>query len=86
MVRLGRVISHSMRIDADGPVRPDHGGGRGGTSMSINGTRGYHSGLVDLATGLISREIFVNDDIYAQEQERVPARCMCSSIRAAIAE
>ena len=40
----------------------------------INGTRGYHSGLVDLASGLISREIFVNDDIYAQEQERVFAR------------
>src|ERR1700680_3606680 len=40
----------------------------------MNGTRGYHSGLVDLATGLISREIFVNEDIYAQEQERVFAR------------
>ena len=42
--------------------------------MATNGTRGYQSGLVDLASGLISREIFVNDDIYAQEQERVFAR------------
>ena len=42
--------------------------------MPVNGTRGYHSGLVDLASGLISREIFVNDEIYAQEQERVFAR------------
>ena len=42
--------------------------------MPMNGTRGYHSGLVDLATGQISREIFVNDEIYAQEQERVFAR------------
>ena len=36
----------------------------------MNGPRGYHPGLVDLASGLISREIFVNEDIYAQEQER----------------
>jgi phenylpropionate dioxygenase-like ring-hydroxylating dioxygenase large terminal subunit len=42
--------------------------------MAMNGTRGYRPGLVDLATGQISREIFVNDDIYAQEQERVFAR------------
>jgi len=42
--------------------------------MAINGTQGYRPGLVDLETGLISREIFVNDDIYAQEQERVFAR------------
>src|ERR1700739_2532733 len=42
--------------------------------MALNGTRGYQPGLVDLASGMISREIFVNDDIYAQEQERVFAR------------
>ena len=42
--------------------------------MTMNGTRGYHPGLVDLASGQISREIFVNEDIYAQEQERVFAR------------
>jgi hypothetical protein len=34
--------------------------------MTMNGTQGYHPGLVDLASGQISREIFVNDDIYAQ--------------------
>jgi len=42
--------------------------------MAMNGTQGYRPGLVDLTTGQISREIFVNDDIYAQEQERVFAR------------
>jgi phenylpropionate dioxygenase-like ring-hydroxylating dioxygenase large terminal subunit len=42
--------------------------------MAMNGTHGYRPGLVDLATGQISREIFVNDDIYAQEQERLFAR------------
>jgi len=42
--------------------------------MAMNGTNGYRPGLVDLSTGQISREIFVNDDIYAQEQERVFAR------------
>ncbi len=35
---------------------------------------GYRPGLVDLASGQVSREIFVNDEIYAQEQERVFAR------------
>ena len=40
----------------------------------MNGTRGFYPGLIDLASGQISREIFVNDDIYAQEQERVFAR------------
>src|SRR5260370_9544109 len=42
--------------------------------MAINATRGYRAGLVDLQVGEISREIFVNEDIYAQEQERVFAR------------
>ena len=42
--------------------------------MAMNGTQGYRPGLVDLTTGQISREIFVNDDIYAEEQERVFAR------------
>src|SRR5438445_9094055 len=42
--------------------------------MAMNGRRGYRSGLVDLRVGEISREIFVNEDIYAQEQERVFAR------------
>src|SRR5207244_12890588 len=30
--------------------------------------------LVDLKTGRISREIFVNDEIYAEEQEKIFAR------------
>ena len=32
-----------------------------GTAMAMNDTRGYHPGLVDLASGQISREIFVNE-------------------------
>jgi phenylpropionate dioxygenase-like ring-hydroxylating dioxygenase large terminal subunit len=30
--------------------------------------------LVDLKRGVVSRELFVNDEIYAQEQERIFAR------------
>jgi phenylpropionate dioxygenase-like ring-hydroxylating dioxygenase large terminal subunit len=37
-------------------------------------TNGYQPGLVDLAAGQISREIFVSEDIYAEELERVFAR------------
>ena len=35
----------------------------------------YSDDLVDLRVGHISREIFVNDEIYHQEQEQVFARC-----------
>jgi nitrite reductase/ring-hydroxylating ferredoxin subunit len=35
---------------------------------------GYREGLVDLARGRVSREIFVSDAIYAQEQDRLFAR------------
>ncbi len=42
--------------------------------MTTQRTIGYRPGLVDLATGQISREIFVNEEIYAEEQERVFAR------------
>ena len=35
---------------------------------------GYRTGLVDLAAGQISREIFVNDEIYQEELERVFTR------------
>src|ERR1051325_2419683 len=35
---------------------------------------GYRSGLVDLKTAEISREIFVNAQIYAEEQQRIFAR------------
>jgi len=38
------------------------------------GLSGYRHGLVDLAVGRISREIFVNESIYREEQERVFAR------------
>jgi hypothetical protein len=34
----------------------------------------YRPGLVDLAAGQISREIFVNDEIHQEERERVFAR------------
>jgi phenylpropionate dioxygenase-like ring-hydroxylating dioxygenase large terminal subunit len=37
-------------------------------------TEGYRPGLVDLRSGEISREIFVNEAIYEEEQERVFAR------------
>ena len=42
--------------------------------MAITERQGYRPGLVDLRLGEISREIFVNEEIYAQEQERVFAR------------
>ena len=35
---------------------------------------GYRPGLVDLKAGQISREIFVNEEIYQQELERLFAR------------
>ena len=35
--------------------------------MSVNG-------LVDVDKGIISREIFVNEEIYRQEQERIFSR------------
>jgi phenylpropionate dioxygenase-like ring-hydroxylating dioxygenase large terminal subunit len=42
--------------------------------MASARTTGYRRGLVDLAAGTISREIFVNEEIYAEEQEKVFAR------------
>src|SRR5256714_10413906 len=42
--------------------------------MTTAGASGYRRGLVDLQTGQISREIFVNEDIYAEEQERIFTR------------
>ena len=35
--------------------------------MAIAGTKRYTGGMVDLAAGQISRDIFVSDDIYQQE-------------------
>ena len=42
--------------------------------MATARTQGYRLGLVDLASGQISREIFVNGEIYAEEQEKIFAR------------
>ena len=42
--------------------------------MASERTAGYRKGLVDVAAGQISREIFVNDGIYREELERVFAR------------
>ena len=42
--------------------------------MATAGTSGYRPGLVDLKAGQISREIFVNEEIYQQELERLFAR------------
>jgi phenylpropionate dioxygenase-like ring-hydroxylating dioxygenase large terminal subunit len=42
--------------------------------MATAGIHGYKHGLVDLATGQISREIFVNEGIYQQELEQVFSR------------
>src|SRR5258708_15364788 len=42
--------------------------------MTATGASGYRPGLVDLHSGQISREIFVNEAIYAEEQERIFAR------------
>ena len=38
------------------------------------GEHGYRNGLVDPNAGRISREIFVNEEIYRQELERLFAR------------
>ena len=42
--------------------------------MASERTAGYRKGLVDEAAGQVSREIFVNDEIYREELERVFAR------------
>ena len=42
--------------------------------MAPSGNGGYQHGLVDMSTGQVSREIFVNEDIYQQELERVFTR------------
>ena len=47
--------------------------------MTSNAHKGFHPGLVDLTAGEISREIFVNEDIYAEEQERIFAAPGCMS-------
>jgi len=42
--------------------------------MPIASSNSYRTGMVDLAAGRISREIFVNEQIYAEEQEKIFAR------------
>jgi phenylpropionate dioxygenase-like ring-hydroxylating dioxygenase large terminal subunit len=42
--------------------------------MTTADSHGYRPGLVDLKTGQISREIFVNEAIYQEELERIFAR------------
>ena len=42
--------------------------------MAIAANASPTSGLVDLSTGQISREIFVNEEIYQQEQEQIFSR------------
>ena len=42
--------------------------------MATARVSGYRDGLVDIGCGQVSREIFVNDEIYAEEQERIFAR------------
>ena len=39
--------------------------------MAITFQPSAFSGMVDQENGLVSREIFVNSDIYAEEQERI---------------
>ena len=40
----------------------------------LDGRLGSVAGLVDVERGVISREIFVSDEVYRQEQERIFAR------------
>src|SRR5712672_3814475 len=42
--------------------------------MATANSSAYRPGLVDMKTGQISREIFVNEQIYAEEQEKIFAR------------
>src|SRR5438477_9182956 len=42
--------------------------------MATANSSAYRPGLIDMKTGQISREIFVNEQIYAEEQEKIFAR------------
>ncbi len=44
------------------------------TARKSRSKNGHSDSLVDLDAGLISREVFVNPEIYAQEQEQLFAR------------
>ena len=56
-----------MAREASAATKISHRNGRNGKS-AMSGNR------VDIASGMISREIFVDEDIYRQEQEQVFAR------------
>src|SRR5260370_40286033 len=43
-------------------------------AMTTAGEQGYRPGLVDMKAGQVSREIFVNEEIYREELERLFAR------------
>src|SRR5246500_3465990 len=45
-----------------------------GVPMAAAREQGYQPGLVDVKSGRISREIFVNDEVYQEELERLFAR------------
>src|ERR1044071_8605591 len=49
-----------------------HASGRSG--MTMDPKSGCLNGLVDVERGVVSREIFVNEEVYRQEQERIFAR------------
>src|SRR5262249_11758864 len=67
-----RVLSYHGSV----PIRPPRrGDGRRRRRTSMASTEpGALKTLVDVERGIISREIFVSDEIYRQEQERVFAR------------
>src|ERR1044071_7499209 len=67
---LPPALKHFSRCQDAGPESNFVGRPR----MTTARTQGYRPGLVDLASGQISREIFVNDAIYAEEQEKIFAR------------
>src|SRR5262245_12324382 len=76
MLRSGGGKDNTDAWFAHGPTRryrrPAHGIGvrpPGSTRRTA-----MLNGLVDIERGIISREIFVNEEIYRQEQEQVFAR------------
>src|SRR5215472_3183830 len=75
---LRSFASHRRRpvpISAMGPGlrRDDKNRDLGGTPVTAR-IQGYRAGLVDMSTGQVSREIFVSDEIYQQELERLFTR------------
>src|SRR5262245_29651341 len=77
-----RLAANSIRAlvfaFADRPRRryrqPPPAGGSILEDTTMPGANGSLGGLVDVDRGLVSREIFVSEEIYRQEQEQVFAR------------